>query len=148
MDNMKNIEKTEKYAESIKELFKEMVSDEFYDKWADTFEIECSAGKKIVITYNGTENIKKFKNNNALNGIIEVKGFQVRVVFARLNKNTYALISAFIKKCDNDNGYVSVLKQKVADYRSISETLKKNLSNPEFMDQQREYTEGLDRSSV
>lgn len=91
------------------------------------------------------KNIKKFKNNNALNGIIEVKGFQVRVVFARLNKNTYALISAFIKKCDNDNGYVSVLKQKVADYRSISETLKKNLSNPEFMDQQREYTEELYR---
>ena len=89
--------------------------------------------------------IKKFKNNNALNGIIEVKGFQVRVVFARLNKNTYALITAFIKKCDNDNGYVSVLKQKVADYRTISEQLKKNLSNPEFMDQQREYTEELYR---
>lgn len=89
--------------------------------------------------------IKKFKNNNALNGIIEVKGFQVRVVFARLNKNTYALITAFIKKCDNDNGYISVLKQKVADYRLISEQLKKNLSNPEFMDQQREYTEELYR---
>ena len=89
--------------------------------------------------------IKKFKNNNALNGIIEVKGFQVRVVFARLNKNTYALITAFIKKCDNDNGYVSVLKQKVADYRTISEQLKKNLSNPEFMDQQREYKEELYR---
>ena len=91
------------------------------------------------------KNIKKFKNNNALNGIIEVKGFQVRVVFARLNKNTYALITAFIKKCDNDNGYVSVLKQKVADYRTISEQLKKNLSNPEFMDQQREYKEELYR---
>lgn len=89
--------------------------------------------------------IKKFKNNNALNGIVEVKGFQVRVVFARLNKNTYALITAFIKKCDNDNGYVSVLKQKVADYRTISEQLKKNLSNPEFMDQQREYKEELYR---
>lgn len=89
--------------------------------------------------------IKKFKNNNALNGIIEVKGFQVRVVFARLNKNTYALITAFIKKCDNDNGYISVLKQKVADYRLISEQLKKNLSNQEFMDQQREYTEELYR---
>jgi len=83
--------------------------------------------------------IKKFKNNNALNGIIEVKGFQVRVVFARLNKNTYALITAFIKKCDNDNGYVSVLKQKLAEYRTISEQLKKFLSKPEFIVQQREY---------
>ena len=61
MDNIKNIEKTEKYAESIKGLFKEMVADEFYDMWADTFEIECSAEKQIIVIYDGAENIKKFK---------------------------------------------------------------------------------------
>ena len=61
MDKMKNIEKKEKYEESIKELFKEIVSDDFYDTWADTFEVECSTEKQIIITYNGVENIKKFK---------------------------------------------------------------------------------------
>ena len=61
MDNIKNIEKTEKYAQSIKELFKEIVSDEFYDMWADTFEIECSTEKQILITYDGVKDIKKFK---------------------------------------------------------------------------------------
>lgn len=61
MDNIKNIEKTEKYAQSIKELFKEMISDELYEMWADTFEIECVTEKQIIITYDGTEDIKKFK---------------------------------------------------------------------------------------
>ena len=61
MDNIKNIEKTEKYQERIKELFREMVSDEFYDMWADTFEIECASEKQIIITYDGIKNIKKFK---------------------------------------------------------------------------------------
>ena len=61
MDNIKNIEKTEKYAQRIKELFKEMVSDEFYDRWADTFEIECVTEKQVIITYDGIEDIKKFK---------------------------------------------------------------------------------------
>ena len=61
MDNMKTIEKTEKYTESIKELFREMVSDELYDMWADTFDIEFAAEKQITVIYDGIENIKKFK---------------------------------------------------------------------------------------
>ena len=61
MDNIKSVEKTEKYQESIKELFKEMVTDELYDLWADTFEIDSVDEKQVVITYHGIEDIKKFK---------------------------------------------------------------------------------------
>jgi len=61
MDNIKNIEKTEQYQERIKELFKELVSEEFYDAWADTFDIESVDGKKVIVTYHGTESVKKFK---------------------------------------------------------------------------------------
>ena len=61
MDNIKNIEKTEKYSENIKKIFKELVSNEVYDKWADTFGIECPAENQIIITYDGIEDIKKFK---------------------------------------------------------------------------------------
>ena len=61
MDNIKNIEKTEKYAQSIKELFKEMASEELYEMWADTFEAECATEKQIIIVYDGSESIKKFK---------------------------------------------------------------------------------------
>ena len=61
MDNIKNIDKTEKYLDRIKELFKEWVPEDIYDMWADTFEIECVDEKQIVITYDGVESIKKFK---------------------------------------------------------------------------------------
>lgn len=61
MENKNIFEKTEKYAESVKELFKELVSDEFYDMWADTFEIECTSENQIIITYDGVEDMRKFK---------------------------------------------------------------------------------------
>lgn len=83
--------------------------------------------------------VKRFTNNNALSGTCEVRGQQIRVVFSRLDNNTYALITAFIKKCDNDNGYNSTLKQKVADYRLVADKIKANLSNSEFLEEQRNY---------
>ena len=61
MENTKYMEKTEKYQDSIKELFKEIVPEEMYDTWADTFEIECVDEKHVVVTYHGIESIKKFK---------------------------------------------------------------------------------------
>ena len=61
MDNIKNIEKTEKYQKRIKELFKELTQDEVYDMWGDTFDIELTDEKQVVVTYHGTDDIKKFK---------------------------------------------------------------------------------------
>ncbi|MBR6572626.1 MAG: metallophosphoesterase [Clostridia bacterium] len=60
MDNI-NIIKTENNQDRIKELFKEMVSIEVYDRWADTFEIESVDEKQIIIIYDGIEKIKEFK---------------------------------------------------------------------------------------
>ena len=37
------------------------MTDEVYDRWADTFEIENIDEKHIFITYHGSESIKKFK---------------------------------------------------------------------------------------
>ena len=61
MDNMKNIEKTEQYQESIKELLKEDATQEWYDTWADTFELDLEDEKQVAIYYHGTETIKVFK---------------------------------------------------------------------------------------
>ncbi len=61
MDNKNSIEKLEKYQEKIKELFKELVTDEFYDMWADTFEIESVEEKQVIVIYHGDEDIKRFK---------------------------------------------------------------------------------------
>ena len=61
MDNRKNVEMTEKYTEQIKELFEEFATEELYENWTDTFEIESVDEKQVIITYQGAENIKVFK---------------------------------------------------------------------------------------
>ena len=61
MSSMKSFDETEKHQERIKELFKELMSDELYDTWSDTFEVEDIDEKQVVISYHGVEDIKKFK---------------------------------------------------------------------------------------
>ena len=61
MDKIKNVEKTEKELDRIKEIFKESISGELYDTWADTFDIDVEDEKQVVVTYHGTESFKKFK---------------------------------------------------------------------------------------
>jgi len=85
------------------------------------------------------KNVKGFNNNNNLNGVSEVKGPGVRIVFKRLSKNKYALITAFIKRSNNDMGYQDSLRSKVADFRLIHDDLKANLDNQEFIDENNKY---------
>lgn len=61
MDNRKNIDKTNQYEESIKELFKELAEDDLFDKWSDTFDIFDEGEREIVITYHGSQDVKTFK---------------------------------------------------------------------------------------
>ena len=61
MINTIHMEKTTKYQEQLKELFQEFANEQLYDDWADTFELESTDGKKVVISYHGHEKIKKFK---------------------------------------------------------------------------------------
>lgn len=93
---------------------------------------------------NGTfKGLKGFNNNNALNGMREVRGNGVRVVFKRLTKKNYAIVTAFIKRSNNDAGYIDSLKSKVADFRLIQDQIKNNLNNQEFMNQNDLYVEEL-----
>ncbi len=55
------MEKTEKYQERVKELFKEIAPDALYEKWADTFVIEDVDEKQVLVTYHGAEDVKRFK---------------------------------------------------------------------------------------
>lgn len=99
MDKKKNVEKTQKYLEKIKELMKELVSEEFYDLWADTFAIESVDEKQIVITYSGAEDFKKFQTEckKPLTSCVESvigTGKKVKIV----KKNRYHELSPRTKK--------------------------------------------------
>lgn len=80
------------------------------------------------------KNVKRFKNNKTLTGVCEVKGFKTRVVFSRINEDTYAIISVFVKKTTNDKGYQEYLKSRVAEYRSVADMLKNKVNDEDFME--------------
>lgn len=60
MDNITGID-IENYQERVIELFKELAPPGLYDEWGDTFDVESVTEKQVVISYHGTEDIKKFK---------------------------------------------------------------------------------------
>lgn len=112
----------------------EHIDPEYYERFAGLFQ-------SII---DGTfKNVQRFSRNSDLAGLCEVKDFKTRVVFKRLDKNTYAVISAFIKKSDNDKGYRNMLSSRYSDYLQIESSLKQNLANEEFASMQQLYTEEL-----
>lgn len=89
MDSIKNFDTTEKYAEQIKVLFKELVSERVYEKWADTFVIEFADEKHINVVYNGDDSIKAFKKEckeTLLSCIFSVMGEGKKVKISEKSK--------------------------------------------------------------
>lgn len=85
-----------------------------------------------------------FLNTNAiLADMAEVKGNGIRVVFKRLNKDTYALVTTFIKRCDNDRGYRDNMASIAGEYGRVEPAIMRNLANPEFMALQDEYVKEM-----
>lgn len=91
------------------------------------------------------KNIRRFVNNEALNGALEVKGYQVRILFQRLSKDCYAIISAFIKKTQNDSGYRNAIKNKYAEYKNIEKNLKESIKDTEFIKKNKEIEDEVFR---
>ncbi len=99
MDKIKSVEKTEEIQEQIKELFKEFSTDELYDTWADTFEIECATEKQVFVYYHGTEKIKVFKKkceDTLLTAICSVLGAGKKVKI--IKKSSQKALSPKAKK--------------------------------------------------
>lgn len=93
MDEIKSVEKTEKYHERIKEFFKELVTDEFYDIWGDTFDVEIIDEKQVLVTYHGFQSIKKFKREckeNLLLSIYSIMGYKKKI---KISKNKRRKVS-------------------------------------------------------
>lgn len=88
-------------------------------------------------------NCRKFYNNENLKNAYEVKGHQIRVVYQRLSKDCYAIISMFIKKTQNDNGYRRTLELKYGEYLSMENELREKTKDPAFILKNQEYEDEL-----
>ena len=100
------------------------ISDSYYEGFLGLFE---------SIKDGTFKNIRRFVNNDNLKGALEVKDTRIRVVFSRLSKNCYAVITAFIKKTMNDHGYRKSMELKVCEYHGIQDALKERLQDEEFL---------------
>ena len=61
MSKKKTIDVIEDQQDQIMDLFKEFASEDIYDTWKNTFEIEISQENKVFIYYYGEEKLKGFK---------------------------------------------------------------------------------------
>ncbi len=89
------------------------------------------------------KNVKRFNNNRELIGICEVKGLGTRVLFTRLGKNTYAVITAFLKKTTKDKGYMDLMKRKISSFNVMENFLRQHLDDEEFLKLNEEYEREL-----
>lgn len=77
-----------------------------------------------------------FKNAKRLRlGVCEVKLDQARIVFARLDRTHYAIITAFIKKCDTSAAYKAFMQNVISNYQQMEPKLLANLSNEDFIEE-------------
>lgn len=97
---------------------------EYYDRFLGLFQ---------SIKDGTFKNAQRFTGNNELNGLCEVKDFKVRVIFVRLSKDSYAVISAFVKKSDNDKAYRAAVVKKYSDFQQVESSLRQNVHNEEFL---------------
>lgn len=112
------------------------ITEEYYTDFLSLFQsIKNSTFKRV----------KRFSSNSALAGLAEVRGFQTRVAFARLDKNSYAIITAFTKKSDNAKGYRTTLENAYVNFQRMENNLKANLGSEEFMALNRQYEDELFR---
>ena len=94
---------------------------------------------------NGTfKNIKRLKSNTITNGTLELKNHEgVRMLFSKLNNDTYVIICCFIKKVDTSNGYLKFIFNRISRFKEKEEEIIKNIEDKEYLEKQQEITESL-----
>lgn len=114
----------------------EHIDQEYYEKFLGLF---------LSIKDGSFKNVKRFAPNSKWSRICEVKDFKVRVCFKRLTDDTYAVITAFTKKSNNEKYYQSSLTQKFDDFEKMEQGIRDSLTNEEFMAEQAKYEAELFR---
>ena len=75
--------------------------------------------------------------------IREVRGDGIRVLFHRVDKNTYSLITAFLKKTYANKGYKEFIKSRISSYQQVEDYIKESLNDEEFIKENELYVDEL-----
>ena len=103
-----------------------------------------------AIIENKSKNETKSKNKKILKtrsyvsgGFRQKRTNDIRVVYRRLNKDTYAILYILIKKDYTSSIYLERLIKRLKDYKQVEHNIKANLNNPEFLDANAQSMEEL-----
>jgi hypothetical protein len=109
----------------ILSTFKKDIHPEYYMSFINLIN-SIEQGKPI--------NLRKFNNHEQFNGLMETKGWQSRIIFDHFDKNAYAIVTVFIKKCQWGSKFSKMLESAVSSYLSYKENMKDILLDEEARD--------------
>ncbi len=111
------------------------IDNEYYDSFIGLFDSIVDGSFKNAKMFRGGDTIRR--------GMCEVKDFKIRVVFNRIGKNDYALITAFVKKTDVDISYSKQLELRIKNYLDQKSEIKEKLQDQDFLNQNEVYKDEL-----
>ena len=82
-------------------------------------------------------------NNLKTSSLSEVRGFKTRVLFDKLDENTYIIIMCAVKKCDYDNGYKKSIETRSLTYRAMKPKLISQKDSKEYKDENKDIEKKL-----
>ena len=149
LKNYKNIDSVIKKEEYNKVLFFETSSKRAYfiEDIEGDFEFYNSYFNLLnsIIVGNPLK-MKRFNNNDTLIGLTEARDIDgnTRIIFDKIDNNTYLIIHAFIKKSDNDKLYKERIVNRYKLYLEQKSKILSNIDNEEFLERQHSFVEQLE----
>ena len=113
----------------------ESISDDYYYGINELYE---------SIKNNTFKGVKRFSgNNDKISGVSKVRYHLIRIVFDRLNENTYIILQVLIKKTQNDFGYLNTVSTRFSKYNK--KEIIDSLLNKDFIEKNKEEQEKFEK---
>lgn len=89
------------------------------------------------------KNLKRFNDNNAIQGLLEVRYNQARITFMPVAKNKYVILDMFIKKTQIDAAYQAALKNKYDLFKENYLIISNLVFNDEYIEENKKVLDSL-----
>lgn len=120
---------------AVEDLDEKKIPKEYHEGFYELFKSIQDGTFKNVRFLNST--------NREVAGIAEVKAFKKRIIFDRINHDTYAIIAVLPKKSDKDKGYMDKLKNRIAIYRVREKSIKEKVKDENYIKEHQEILETI-----
>jgi len=93
----------------------------------------------------GTFKNIKMITSDKIQGLLEVKNFKTRIIFQRVDKDVYCILSMFMKKVDNDYAYREHISTRNEKYKYLIKKIKQLVQDEAYIEEQQLVTERIEK---